>query len=294
MNQPTGWIEVQGGELPTIEAGTGPPVILCHAGVAHMAMWEPQLSGLSQEFAVLAYDARGYGLSRTEAGTYSPLTDLGTVVDSRDEQKVALVGCSLGAALALEYAAANPDRVWAVVWVCGGIWGSPRVQDDSEAAFDLHRQALKSSADWVGLADADASFWVDGPRTAGRGPAELRRQVRNMILHNIRRPDNDLILDFDPPSDVSRLRAITCPVLLVLGVFDATAIAAAAATLRRVLPNVEERHFPAAHLPNMEVPTAFTAAVLDFLQRARTIELQGVNRGASEVAKLVEGRGDRV
>jgi hypothetical protein len=44
----------------------------------------------------------------------------------------------------------------------------------------------------------------------------------------------------------------------------------------------------------MEVPTAFTAAVLDFLQRARTIELQGVNRGASEVAKLVEGRGDRV
>lgn len=111
----------------------------------------------------------------------------------------------------------------------------------------MRRQALKSSADWVGLADADASFWVDGPRTAGRGPAELRARVQEMILHNIRRPDDDLILDFDPPSDISRLRAITCPVLLVIGDFDATSIAEAAATLRRMLPNVEERHFPAAH-----------------------------------------------
>lgn len=122
MNQPTRWIAVDGGELPSIEAGAGPSIIFCHAGIAHMAMWGPQVSELSREFAVLAYDARGYGQSRTEPGTYSPLTDLGTVVDSLVAPKVALVGCSLGGALALEYAAANPDRVWALVWVCGGIW----------------------------------------------------------------------------------------------------------------------------------------------------------------------------
>lgn len=268
MTQPTAWIAVDGGELSSIEAGSGPSVILCHAGIAHMAMWEPQISELGREFAVLAYDARGYGLSRTEPGTFSPLIDLGAVVDSRDAPKVALVGCSLGGALALEYAVANPDRVWALVWVCGGIWGAPRAQDEWEAAFELHRQALKSSADWEGLADADASFWVDGPRTPGRGRAALRAQVRDMILHNIRRPDHDLVLSFDPPSDLERLRAVTCPVLLVIGDFDATAIAEGAATLRRLLPNVQETHLPAAHLPNMELPTAFTAAVRDFLQRA--------------------------
>ena len=268
MKQPTDWIAVDRGELPSIESGAGPSVILCHAGIADMTMWEPQIGALSTQFSVLAYDARGYGLSRTEPGTYSPLADLAAVIESRDVPRVALVGCSLGGALTLEYAAANPDLVWAIVWVCGGIWGSPRVQDEVETAFEVHRQALKASADWEGLADADASFWVDGPRTPGRGPAEIRRQVLDMILHNIRRPDDDLILEFDPPSDESRLRAITCPVLVVIGDFDATAIASGAATLMRLLPDAEEIHFPAAHLPNMESPSAFTAAVSDFLQRA--------------------------
>jgi pimeloyl-ACP methyl ester carboxylesterase len=268
MKQPTGWIPVDGGELPSIEAGAGPCVLLLHAGIADMSMWEPQVDELSTDFVVAAYDARGYGLSRSEPGTYSPLADLVEVAQARDEPSVALVGCSLGGALALEYAAANPDRVWALVWVCGGIWGSPRIQDEVEAAYDARREALKASADWEALADADAAFWVDGPRTPGRGPAELRSQVRDMILHNIHRPDDGLVLDFDPPSEVSRLRAITCPVLLVLGDFDATAIAGGAATLKELLPNVEETHFPTAHLPNLEFPSAFADVVRDFLQRA--------------------------
>lgn len=268
MKQPTGWIVVDGGELPSIEAGTGPCVLLLHAGIADMSMWEPQLDELSKDFAVAAYDARGYGLSRSEPGTYSPLSDLAAVVQARDEPSVALVGCSLGGALALEYAAANPEQVWALVWVCGGIWGSPRIQDEVEAAFNAGREVLKASADWDALADADAAFWVDGPRTPGRGPAELRDQVRGMILRNIRRPDDGLVLDFEPQSDVSRLRAIKCPVLVVLGDFDATAIAAGAATLKELLPNVRETHFPAAHMPNLEYPSAFAEIVRDFLERA--------------------------
>lgn len=270
MTRTTGWIPVDRGELPTIQAGSGPLTLLLHAGVAHMAMWEPQIGEFSKEFAVLAYDARGYGESRTEPGTFSPLADLVQVVESTGAASVALVGCSLGGALALDYAAAHPDQVWALVWVCGGIWGSTRIQDETEAAFEVRREALKAASDWESLADADASFWVDGPRTPGRGPANLRRMVRDMILHNIGRPDDDLILGFDPPSDLSRLRAITCPVLVVVGDFDATAMADGAATLMDVLPNAAQAHLPAAHLPNLETPEAFNAEVIKFLKAAWT------------------------
>jgi pimeloyl-ACP methyl ester carboxylesterase len=261
------WVAVENGELPFIEAGAGPHVLFCHAGVADMSMWKPQLDQLRTEFHVAAYDARGYGRSQSQAGTYSPVADLEAVADSLDGP-VALVGCSMGAAAALEYASAHPDRVWAVGWVCGGIWGAERAMDETEAAFDARRREYLLARDWPSLAKADAAFWVDGPRTPGRAPDHVREQVGAMILRNLERPDDDLELDFEPRPKLARLQAIACPVLLVVGQFDATSVAQAAAMLALLLPRAREVSVPTAHVPSMEIPGQFGVLLRDFLWSA--------------------------
>jgi 3-oxoadipate enol-lactonase len=262
-----GWVAVEGGELPIIEAGEGPDVLFCHAGIADKSMWKLQLDQFQAEFHVAAYDARGYGRSRSEAGTYSPVADLEAVADSL-AGPVALVGCSMGAVAALEYASAHPERVWALAWVCGGIWGAERGMDETEAAFDARRSEFLLARDWHGLAEADAAFWVDGPRTPGRGPDHVREEVRGMIRRNLERPDDDLKLDFDPPPSLARLRSITCPVLLIIGQFDATAVAQAAAVLSSRLPRARAVTMPTAHVPSMELPGQFGVLLRDFLRSA--------------------------
>jgi pimeloyl-ACP methyl ester carboxylesterase len=261
-----GSVEVDGGLLPTMQAGDGPPVVLCHAGVGDMTMWTPQFA-LADEFRVIAYDARGFGRSESEPGVFSPIDDLRRVVESVGSP-VALVGCSMGAAAALEYAAASPDSVWAVGWICGGIWASDRPADPVERAYQEHRAVLLKNGEFDELATIDAAFWVDGPRTPNRAASSVRKAVRQMIVRNFSRDDGGLVIDHKPAAGTERLRSISCPVLLTVGNFDAIAIEDAAQTLMRTLPNVRRIDVPSAHMPNLELPIVMTSQLREFLRSA--------------------------
>lgn len=54
-------IEVNGVWLPHDDAGSGPPVVLSHAGIADRRMWDHQFKHLATERRVIRYDWRGYG-----------------------------------------------------------------------------------------------------------------------------------------------------------------------------------------------------------------------------------------
>jgi pimeloyl-ACP methyl ester carboxylesterase len=261
-----GNVEVDHGRLPTMQAGDGPAVIFCHAGVGDMTMWTPQFA-LANEFRVIAYDARGFGRSESEPGVFSPIEDLRRVVEAVGSP-VALVGCSMGAAAALEYATASPDSVWAIGWICGGIWASDRPADPAERAYQDHRATLLKDRQFDELATIDAAFWVDGPRTPNRAASSVRTAVREMIVRNFSRDDDGLVLDHTPAAGIERLRSISCPVLVTVGNFDATATEDAAQTLMRTLPNARRIDVPTAHLPNLELPIVMTGQLREFLRSA--------------------------
>ena len=50
------------------EAGTGPALVLVHAGLADRRMWEHQFEALSKHHRVIRFDWRGYGESSDAAG----------------------------------------------------------------------------------------------------------------------------------------------------------------------------------------------------------------------------------
>ena len=107
----TGRVAVEGGTLYYEVRGSGSPVVLLHGGGLDHTMWDPQIGPFTGSFRVIRYDARGHGRSTAPMGPYSMLEDLRLVLDHLNVEWAYLVGLSMGAGVALDFAVAYPERV---------------------------------------------------------------------------------------------------------------------------------------------------------------------------------------
>lgn len=99
------------------EAGArdAPPLVLVHGlGTRASDDFDPLLPVLSRHYRVLTFDLPGFGRSREVAGVYAPARYAGfvhTMIARHFEGPVALLGHSMGGAIALQTAADHPERV---------------------------------------------------------------------------------------------------------------------------------------------------------------------------------------
>ena len=102
----------------------GPALVLVHSLAGSGAHWRPQLAALGNACRVVASDLRGHGRSDPASdGAYdvaAHAADLLAVVDALGLDRFALAGHSFGAWVALEVAAAHPQRVLALALVDPG------------------------------------------------------------------------------------------------------------------------------------------------------------------------------
>jgi len=52
------------------DAGRGAAFIMLHAGIAHSAMWAPQVAYFQEDYRVVVYDQRGFGKTTTTTNTF--------------------------------------------------------------------------------------------------------------------------------------------------------------------------------------------------------------------------------
>jgi pimeloyl-ACP methyl ester carboxylesterase len=107
------------GELAWREAGTGPALVLLHGIGSGSGSWLGQFDGLADRYRILAWDAPGYGAS-APLHEAQPLAQhyvqaLDEWLRALDVQTPVLLGHSLGALVAAAWAAAQPERVAALV-----------------------------------------------------------------------------------------------------------------------------------------------------------------------------------
>ncbi|WP_435176995.1 alpha/beta fold hydrolase [Actinacidiphila sp. bgisy145] len=153
--------------------GVGDGVVCCHGGPGLWDFLGDVAVLLADRAAVYRWDQRGCGRSERR-GPYSfarSVADLDAVRRHFGRERVALLGHSYGADLALRYALAHPERVSGLVYVSGtGI--------DASWATDSLARALPR-ADRVLLDGAGHLPWVERPEEfraavgdflAGRGP----------------------------------------------------------------------------------------------------------------------------
>jgi pimeloyl-ACP methyl ester carboxylesterase len=249
--------------------GAGPPVAFLHAGVVDRRMWSGQMAALAPRFRVAAYDRRGFGRTAHADETYSLVGDLCAVLDAvAPAEPAILVGCSQGGRIAIDAALAVPGRVRALVLVAPAITGAqwpasfpPAVQaliddmDAAEAANDRDR-----------LNELEAHAWLDGPAAVrGRvgGPARALFLDMNRIALDAEERGTEL----PAPAAFDRVGLIVAPTLVIWGDLDFPHIQANCAHLGRTIPGARTLVLDgAAHLPNLESPRRFDAALAAFCE----------------------------
>jgi pimeloyl-ACP methyl ester carboxylesterase len=129
-------VHSNGVDLHVAEAGSGPPVILCHGFPESWYSWRHQLPALAAAgYRAIAPDQRGYGDSDlpTEVSDYGirHLTaDLLGLLDDIGEEKAIFVGHDWGALIVWDLATLHPDRVEAVVGVSVPFFRAPMKPTD--------------------------------------------------------------------------------------------------------------------------------------------------------------------
>ena len=117
----------------------GPAVVCIHGLTANHTCWESVADVLSPAHRLIAYDLRGRGESDKPEKGYSLAyhgEDLLGLLDHFGLRKAVLVGHSLGAHIAVRFAAVHPERVERLVLVDGGIDVRTEVLDSLRPAIN--------------------------------------------------------------------------------------------------------------------------------------------------------------
>jgi 3-oxoadipate enol-lactonase len=261
-----GVADINGAKLYYEVKGTGPPLLLVHAGVADSRMWETQFEAFSEAYQVIRFDLRGFGRSNMPSGSFSNHEDIRALLDFLGIKTVYLLGISFGGLIALDFTLAYPSYVKALVL------GAPSISGASPSErirqfWEEEDEALEKG-DLERATELNLNLWVDGPhREADQVGAEVRELVRVMQLNIFRKeiPDDVEEIDLDPPA-IERLGEVKVPVQVMVGELDLEEKLELADRLVREMPDCKKVVIPGtAHMLNMEKPDEFNRSALDFL-----------------------------
>jgi pimeloyl-ACP methyl ester carboxylesterase len=261
----SGFAEVEGGRLFFEVAGGGTPVVLIHSGITDSRSWDPQVTAFAARHRVLRYDLRGMGRSDVGHGAYSNVGDLLTLMDTVGFERTALVGVSMGGALALDLALEHPARVAALVLVGAGISG--RQPPDTFTAQMEEVDALYERGLIEQVVERELEIWLYGKgRTAADIDPAVREAVREMDRNTTQRfPDDAKPERIAPPAD-RRLGEVHVPTLVMVGDLDVDHVQETARALSDGIAGAKLAVMHGvAHVPNMERPEEFNRLALDFL-----------------------------
>ena len=241
-------------------AAEKPLLVLVHSlGVDH-GLWDPQMPALLRHFQVLRVDLRGHGASDAPAGDYT-IEQLGrdviAAVDSAGRRSFAYCGLSLGGMIGQWLGANHPDRITHLVLANT----SPRV--GAPELFDARRKAvLEGGMAAVENAVMERFF---SPRVLASANPQVATSRTALLAAN---PVGyagccAAIRDMDQRPLLGR---IGVPTLVIGGSLDAaTPWEGHGDLLAATISGARSVVLEAAHLSNIELPSAFANALFDFL-----------------------------
>lgn len=259
------YLPVAGAQLRYRDEGRGPPVLLVHGWTLDLDMWQPQVAALAGSLRLVRFDRRGFGLSSGRASLAADVRDALALCDALQLGRLACVGMSQGARVALNLCRIAPQRLSCVV-----LDGPPRTiaqGTDGESA-DIPLAEYRSLIAGGDLATFRRRWAAHPLMQLESGSREARGLLERMAA---RYGGNDLLQEPAVPVeewDRAVTASLRTPALVVTGEHDLPARLRAADALAEILPAAQRAVVAGArHLPNLDNPESYNSALRAFLER---------------------------
>jgi pimeloyl-ACP methyl ester carboxylesterase len=249
------------------DEGSGPAVVLLHAGVADRRMWDAITPALAHSFRVIRPDLRGFGQTPQPPGPYADADDVDALLEELGVTDAAVVGSSFGGRVAMELATLHPARVSSLVLICAAYRGLEPTE--SVKAFGAEEDRLLEAGDLDGATELNVRTFL-GPEGDGAARALLTLMQRHAF-------DVQIAADAaDPGPQPRRVEvdpaSIAVPTVVVSGAHDLDHFGEVARLLAAQIPGAELVELDwAGHLPALERPDAVLALLLDVLRDDPTV-----------------------
>ena len=242
--------------------GDKPWLLLSNSLAADLSMWDDQIDLLTRSHRVVRYDTRGHGQSDAPEGPYDfPMlvADMVSVLDHVGAARADVMGLSLGGMTALGLGLTHPSRVSRLV-VCDARADGPA---PFVSSWDDRIAAVSAGGMQAILAGTLARWFTPSC------PPEVLARATAMILNTPMTGYSGCaraLQGLDYLKDLGRMQP---PVLYIVGAEDLGAPKEAMAAMAAATPDASLTILPGlAHIPNMEDPAAFAAALSGWLGAA--------------------------
>lgn len=241
----------------------GPVIVLLHEMGGLLENWDEVVPGLAENYRVLRYDYRGFGLSEKIAGDLHITTlgdDLLALLDSLGfTEPVTLAGCAVGAAIALHFAGRHGDRVSGVIAMSPAVDMDPSVRQSRLEMLDsVTRSGMRTI--------------MDGALAAGYPQVLRDRNPERFRAFQARWLANDpesfaasyrMLIDMDIAADIA---AIRCRTLGVCGTLDTFRTPEYVQRILAPIPGVEFVTIDTSHHQTAATPEEITAILREFME----------------------------
>ena len=246
------------------DEGRGRPLVLVHGWALALEMWQPQVEALADRYRIIRMDRRGFGESTGTPDLESDARDLEALLDALGLERVALLGMSQGARVALSLANSAGHRIECLI--LDGAPADERLglgESNDSIPLARYRHLLRSE----GIAAVRRELSTLPLLRLHTTDARAHRLLHEMLC---RYQGNDLR---EAPFSAARVEPIspdrlTMPVLVLTGELDSPQRRRTGDALCAVLPHAERATVPhAGHLANLDNPEDYNAILGDFLSR---------------------------
>lgn len=267
IDLPSRHATVFGAKMHYYEAGSGPVVVLLHGLADEAGVWQPVIEPLVKAgYRVVVPDQIGHGRSDKPTFGYRLATFTDFVHAFLTELKIEraiLVGNSLGGWVSTDLAIRYPEKISALVNVCGP--GFADLPKTAPVSFDNLRLSSRVQARaLIPYLFHDAEKW---------GTDEV---VDGLIMQRVINGDGHTIDSFiesvkrGEDAIDGKLGKVQVPTLLLWGASDRLVPVSVAERFQRGIRGAQKHVIPrCGHMPQVECPTEFTAALLSFLTSLR-------------------------
>lgn len=228
------------------EAGEGTPIILLHAHSVDRRMWDDQFTELANDYRVIRYDLRGYGLSSmpVEGKHFTHAEDLHRLMNALGIRKAHLAGLSLGALTLTDFLTVHPDEVLTATLAAGGWSGTNYRGVPTTDPIPVYKEN-----------------WKNAMKRISNPASDLTYLMQLIDEWKAWQPQHHECAAFLGQStlDYYQENKVTIPVQFIIGEYDSEGSRQAAETLAKRIVGSKIHYIKSAgHFSNMEQPAEFT------------------------------------